>query len=258
MDRQRETSLIFSLEGVMARERERIHEEEAEHRRRLQAAHELQVAAERRSREAEERRRSEQERRFREEQQRAREEAARLQALRQAELERSRIEAEARAKLELVAQQHQHERRIEAIRSDVKRRRDRIVALASSFLATLVALGAAALWFGKLEPESARLQAAYDELVSAERRRSEETRTLVARLEDRRGELLRELERSTARLAEAEDELRLRREPRPGVGRSASPSEPKNPPEARQDCADDGDPLNGCLGKGRAPLNTSK
>jgi colicin import membrane protein len=251
MAEHRETSLIFSLEGLMQRERERILEEEAQHRERLRAAHERQIDTERKAREAEERRRMDQERRFRDEKQRAREEAARLEALRQAELERSRVDAEARAQLEVLAKQHEHERRIEAIRSDVKLRRNRVLALVSSLLAATLACGAAALWFARSEHGDPALKRAYDELVAAERRRGDETRLLVARAEERRLGLLDQLELTTRRLREVEGELQRLGGDKSGRGRAQPrrPGRPATEPAQREACKDDGDPLNGCLKK---------
>jgi colicin import membrane protein len=251
MAEHRETSLIFSLEGLLQRERERIHEEEAQHRERLREAHERQVNAEREAREDEERRRAEQEQRFREERLRAREEAARVEALRHAELERARVDAQARARLEVMAQQQEHERRMADIRKDVVQRRSRLIALTSSALAAALAFGAAALWFGKIAPEGAALQRAYDDLVAAERRRADETRRLVARAEQRRVELLDELERTTNRLHDVEGELERGDERRPPTTRRrpANPVQPPGRPAPREECKDDGDPLNGCLRK---------
>src|SRR5450755_2713809 len=98
MSEQKESSVLFSLKELMNLEEDRIKGEEAEKAATAAAAEKARVEAERAAREAEEARiRSEQERR-RLDDQRSREENARLEAIRHAEMEKTRLEAEQRAR----------------------------------------------------------------------------------------------------------------------------------------------------------------
>src|SRR5277367_2853584 len=100
MSEQKESSVLFSLKELMNLEEDRIKQEEQEKRRQDEAATHARMEAERRVREEEESRiRAEEERRHADEQ-RTREDAARLEAIHTAEIERTRLEAENSARLD--------------------------------------------------------------------------------------------------------------------------------------------------------------
>lgn len=127
MAEQKESSVLFSLKELMGLEEDRIREEEAQKEAAAKAAHEAQLAAERAAREAEEARlRAEEEERQREDQRR-KEEAARLEAIRHAEVEKARAEAEHQARLATVAAQQQHEAAMAALNQDRHKKRLQIM-----------------------------------------------------------------------------------------------------------------------------------
>jgi len=127
MAEQKESSVLFSLKELMGLEEDRIREEEAQKEAAARAAHEAKLAAERAAREAEEARiRAEEEERHREEQRR-KEEGTRLEAIRNAEIERARAEAEHNARLASVAAQQQHEATMAALTQDRHKKRLQIM-----------------------------------------------------------------------------------------------------------------------------------
>lgn len=118
MSEQKESSVLFSLKELMNLEEDRIKTEEAEKQAADQAAEAARLKAEQEAREAEEARiRAEEERRMQEEQ-RAREEAARLDAIKHAEVEKARLESEQKARMEAMAAQQHQERALATIQSD--------------------------------------------------------------------------------------------------------------------------------------------
>lgn len=127
MAEQKESSVLFSLKELMGLEEDRIREEEAQKEAAARAAHEAKLAAERAAREAEEARmRAEEEERQRDDQRR-KEEAARLEAIRVAEIERARAEAEHQARLASVTAQQQHEATMAALSQDRHKKRLQIM-----------------------------------------------------------------------------------------------------------------------------------
>jgi colicin import membrane protein len=118
MSEQKESSVLFSLKELMSLEEDRIRSEEAERTAAAAAAEKARVDAERAARDAEEHRIRAEEERRRLEDQRSREEAARLEAIRVAEIEKARIDAEGRARMEAMAAQQAHERNLAAIKQD--------------------------------------------------------------------------------------------------------------------------------------------
>jgi colicin import membrane protein len=112
MAEQKESSVLFSLKELMNLEEDRIKQEESERKRKEEEALRVKLDAERRAREAEEARMkaAEEERRVGE--QRSREEAARLDAIRQAEVEKARLDAENNARHEAMRRQQEHERQL--------------------------------------------------------------------------------------------------------------------------------------------------
>lgn len=132
MSEQKESSVLFSLKELMSLEEDRIKSEEADKAAAAAAAEKARADAERAARDAEEARIRAEEERRRLEEQRSREEAARLEAIRHAEVEKARVEAEQRARLEAMAAQQQHERSLEQIKGDEskKKLRKTLIAIA--------------------------------------------------------------------------------------------------------------------------------
>ena len=110
MAEQKESSVLFSLKELMNLEEDRIKQEDEEKKRRAEAEVQSRVEAERRARDQEQMRLSAEEERRRSEEQRKKEEAARVEAIRHAEIEKARVEAEQRARMEAMTKQQEHER----------------------------------------------------------------------------------------------------------------------------------------------------
>src|SRR5512138_3672464 len=93
-EEQKESSVLFSLQELFNLEQDRIKQEDDEKKRRAEMEARAREEAERRARAEEQARVMAEEERRRLEESRQREESARLDALRQAEIERARVEAE--------------------------------------------------------------------------------------------------------------------------------------------------------------------
>src|SRR5689334_13954484 len=89
----RESSLLFSLDSLLAHERDKIERERHAAELQKRAALEAALAAERARKAETERRAAEERERILAEERRTREESARLVAIREAEIERVRLEA---------------------------------------------------------------------------------------------------------------------------------------------------------------------
>ncbi|HWA73268.1 MAG TPA: hypothetical protein VG937_13060 [Polyangiaceae bacterium] len=246
----REDSLLFSLETLMARERERVALERAESERQQALATAARIRAEKQRLEAELARERELEQGRLAEQQRLAEHAARLDALRQSELERARREAEARAQSELLAQRHAHERRMTELQLQSSRARDRALAAASTALLALLVPGALWFYFGYARPHAEQLQSELGKLASVERTRADEGLRALRESERERARLAGELGRlqsSTAAPAAAPlTPTRPTPSPTaPALGKLRDPAKPS--PARKQHCKDSADPLNPCL-----------
>jgi colicin import membrane protein len=128
MAEQKESSVLFSLKELMNLEEDRIKQEEADRRRKAEAEMQARAESDRRSREQEEARMRAEEERRRGDEQRSREEAARLEAIRHAELERARLETENAARVEATKRQQEHERQLHVISQDEGKKRLKLIA----------------------------------------------------------------------------------------------------------------------------------
>jgi colicin import membrane protein len=243
----REDSLLFSLEALMVRERERMALERAEIERQQALDAAARINAEKQRLEAELAREHQLEQARLLERRRMEEHAAQLDALRLGEVERARKEAEARARSEVVAQHHAHERRMTELRLQAGKARDRVLALGSTTLLALLIPSVLWVYFGRVRPQALELQAQSAHLVSVERGRADQAARLLAQSEHERRKLTHEV-----------DELRSQRAVRPvEEGTKPSASRPllskpgasagKEPKKTGRKCKDDGDPLNPCL-----------
>jgi len=141
MAEQKESSVLFSLKELMNLEEDRIRTEENEKKRLEEAALQARLDAERRAREQEEARirAAEEERRVHE--QRQREEGARLDAIRNAEMEKARLDAENAARLEQLRHQQEHERQIHALSQDKSKKKLQWIAIASGVFLLIAVIG---------------------------------------------------------------------------------------------------------------------
>jgi hypothetical protein len=243
----REDSLLFSLETLMVRERERLALERAESERRQALAAAARIDQEKRQLEAELLRERAREQARLAEQQRLAEHAARLDALRLGEVERARRESEARAQSEVLAQRHAHERRMTELKMQASKARDRALAVASTALLGLLIPGALLLYFGRIRPQTAELQAESAKLVGVERSRAEQAARLLTQTERERKKLAGEVERLRRSSSSAAEPAQPSPQPNPAsaVPRRNSPS--PVPRGRNVNCKDDSDPLNPCL-----------
>src|SRR5262245_59088479 len=97
MAEQKESSVLFSLKELMTLEEDRIKQEDDDRKKKEQAEVQARLDGERRAREAEEERVRQENERKRQEDQRTREEQARVEAIRQGEVEKARKDAENQA-----------------------------------------------------------------------------------------------------------------------------------------------------------------
>jgi colicin import membrane protein len=118
MAEQKESSVLFSLKELMSLEEDRIKQEENERKRQEDAAIQARLDAERRQREDEEARMAASDEARRVSEQRTREDSTRLDAIRQAEIERARLDAENAARTEQLRHQQEHERQLHAMSQD--------------------------------------------------------------------------------------------------------------------------------------------
>jgi colicin import membrane protein len=137
MAEQKESSVLFSLKELMNLEEDRIKQEEDQKRRAEEEAARVRAEAERRVREEEEARIRADEDRRRAEESRVREESARLEAIRHAEVEKARVEAENQARIEQLRHQQEHERELSKLKHDKSKKR--LVLIASGIGVTAVA-----------------------------------------------------------------------------------------------------------------------
>jgi len=175
MAAQQETSALFSLSELMRLEQNRIAEEDEQRKAKVTAEENARRESERLAREEERVRLKLEEDRRREEAEREREHAARLEAIRQAEIERARVEAEQRGRLAALSAQQQHEQKLAALKSDAgKKRLSRVLRLTLG-LSTVLIVGAAALYFGRLRPETRSEVRSLESLIQGQRQQTEAT-----------------------------------------------------------------------------------
>lgn len=246
----REDSLLFSLETLMARERERVQLERAEAERREALAAAARAAREKERLEAAllHERRLEFERA--EEQRRMAEHAAKLDALRHAEFVRAQTEAKARAESEVAAKRHAHERSLAELALVAKKSRDRALAMASGALLALLIPTALLFHFAHTVPRSRELEGDLRKLISVERARADvatgQLATAAARareLESELGTLRTSLEvRSEAPANAGKSNRAPNSLPKPAPSTSRVPAKSRGTP-----CRDSGDPLDPCL-----------
>ncbi len=141
MAEQKESSVLFSLKELMNLEEDRIKSEENEKKRQEDAAIQARLDAERRVREEEEARMRAADESRRVSEQRTREETARVDAIRHAEMEKARLDAENAARLDQLKQHQEHEHRIHALGQDEGKKKLKYIAIGAVFFLFLVMVG---------------------------------------------------------------------------------------------------------------------
>lgn len=246
MDELRESSLLFSLEGLLETERERVAREarEAQKRRDDEMIRVAEQASRRRL--AQEQEREARERRQALEQERERFETERIEAMKRATIERARIEAEAQMRLVEVEQARKHELSLSQLREAQRTLRYRTLTWLSSGIALAAVIASVSAYFGYIKPAHARDEMQLQSIISTTAERSKTTeRELSA--ERRKNETLsarvKQLEARPAEVA-------------PPPAAKPVVTGPIKPPVAgggkgggttSTPCPDDGDPLRGCL-----------
>lgn len=242
MDELRESSLLFSLEGLLETERERVQREarEAQKRRDEEMIRVAEQAS--RLRLATQQEREARERREALEQERARLEQERLDAMKSASVERARIEAEGQLRLIELEQVRKHDLALSQLRERQLAARYRTLTWLSSAAFGLSVAGGLTVYLGWIRPAEGRqlqhLQGIIDsdtEQAKASQRALTSERSLNLALSARVEQLQAEL----AAAPNVAPEPKLRPAPsHPPVGIRPPP---------HKHCVDNGDPIDGCI-----------
>jgi hypothetical protein len=242
MDELRESSLLFSLEGLMETERERVQREAREEKKRRED--ELRRVAEvaERRRIAAEQEREARARREALEQQREQLEQQRIVTLKHAIVEKARVEAEGQLRLVEAEQARKHDLALAHIREMQRTSRYRTLSWLSSSALGITILGAAVAYFGWIAPAHAREMQLLQKVAQENEELAKSAKVVLA-AEQRKSQAL-------------SDQLQALRtrvpvEPPPQEAKQ-TPSKPpaiiKEPHKTSRDvCVDNGDPLNNCL-----------
>jgi colicin import membrane protein len=242
MDELRESSLLFSLEGLMETERERVQREAREaQKRREDELLRVAEAAERR-RVAQERERESRARREALEREREQLEHERREAMKQASIERARLEADGKLKLIELEQAQKHQLLLAQLREGQRTSQYRALSWLSSAAFAAVLMASLSAYFGWVRPAQAQAARSLQSAV----RQGAEQRAAAERA------LARERENSaqlSARIRQLEAAPPLvtvhpepKRHPQPGTPPTTRPPTTKRGP-----CGDSGDPLDNCL-----------
>jgi colicin import membrane protein len=245
MDELRESSLLFSLEGLLETERERVDREarEAERRREEELARVAEMAERRRL--AVQQEREARERRQTLERERERLEHERGEALKRAAVERARLEAEGQLRLLEAEHQRQHELKLLALREDARASRYRALTWLSGAGCVVGIIGSFVAHFAVIAPAHARAEQELRAMVRSTQDRALASERALEAERRKNQELARAASRSvtTASPADAVDRAPAAQpSPRPGQREVKTTSAP---------CVDNADPLNPCLRGGK-------
>jgi len=248
MDELRESSLLFSLEGLLETERERVLREarEAQKRRDDEMIRVAELASRRRL--AQEQEREARAHRQALEQERERLEEERIDAMKRATVERVRIETEAKMRLVELEQTRKHELSLVQLREGQLTTRYRTLTGLCAGALVLSLTGALVGFFGYVRPAHARelqrlrttIDRTTEQTKSIERARAAE-RAQSQALRDR----VRELEARSAAVASPDAKPTHIGSGRPPLVTPPKPLKPLKPPHGG--CKDTGDPLEKCL-----------
>jgi len=243
----RDSSLLFSLESLMAEERTRIADERREKERQERADEEARKSQVRIRVEAEALAAARERERLAEDERRRAEEAARLDAIRNAELDRARGETQRRMELERREAERRHELELTRIHDASGARTARFGMAATSVLAFVACAALGYLELAVHPAELAKLEATAAATTRTERARAERAEISYKTSEAKRLALetrVRDLEALPTQISPSAPKVHTppSRPPAPG---SKTPRPSVRPPP----CKDDSDPLNPCLGR---------
>jgi len=254
MAEQKESSVLFSLKELMNLEEDRIKQEESARQQQAAAAERARLDAERRARDEEEARLRADDDRRRAEEQRAREDSARLDAIRHAEMEKARLDAENAARTEQLRHQQEHERQIKALSQDKHKKRLTLIATGAG-ISLLIALVGGGLYFKNQADERAAETTRHQQELNEKIAEQEKLQTKLKDQMDKIQQLTDEMTNAKDDAARAEAQRKLleaknqadatqkairNAAPRPGTGGGTSR------PKAPCNCAP-GDPLCNCI-----------
>jgi len=248
MAEQKESSVLFSLKELMNLEEDRIRQEEDTKRKAEEAAAAARAAEERRAREEEEARIRAQEDKRRAEEQRTREESARIEAIRQGEVEKARLDAENAARIEQLRHQQEHERQLAMVNQDSSKKR--IVLIAGGLGVLLIAgLVGGAVALSNAAKQKEQLQAQLADLTSKQEENNRKMSELNERLgkattPEERAQLeaqLDEAKKKQADLATAAAQVKTGGGGARPTGGGGGAARPSNLPKCK--CTGTGDPL---------------
>jgi colicin import membrane protein len=245
-EEQKESSVLFSLQELFSLEQDRIRQEEDEKKRRAEAEAQAREEAERRAREEEQTRLLQEEERRRLDEARKREETARLDALRQGEIERARVEAEKQAQIQAMKAQQDHAMQLAVLKED-KHKKNLTIGI-SIAVGVLVIGGSIGTWQILKAREEAHQQ---EVLAQIELRKQEdEKRRLQAKLDEQAkkvDELIQQLSEanSDAKRAELASQLAAARAEQDKLKRGfGGPKKPGDTSGPKSSCPP-GDPMCG-------------
>lgn len=242
MDELRESSLLFSLEGLLETERERVQREAREAQRRrdeemvrvAEQASRLRLAAQQ-EREARERREAL-------EQERARLEEERIEAMKRASVERARIEAEGQLRLVELEQVRKHDLALSQIRERQQAARYRTLTWLSGTALALSVAGGLVAYFGWLEPAQARQLQHLQSVISSDAEQAKASLRALASERSLNQTLSARIEQLQGQLAVAPNVR-----PEPKLRPVASHPAGATPRPLHKHCVDNGDPIDGCI-----------
>jgi len=247
MAEQKESSVLFSLKELMNLEEDRIRQEEDTKRKAEEAAAAARAETERRAREEEEARIRAQEEKRRGEDLRTREEAARLEAIRHAEVEKARLEAENRARMEQLRHQQEHERQLAMVTQDKSKKRLVLIASGAGVLFIGALVGGAVL-YSNAQKRQQELQAQLSDLTAKQEENNRKMSDLNEQLgkatspEDRARleQQIEDAKKKAAEIAAAQQSVKTGGTVRP-TGGGGTPVVRSNLPKCK--CTGTGDPL---------------
>jgi len=255
MAEQKESSVLFSLKELMSLEEDRIKQEDDDKKRKEAAELHARQETERKALEAEQARMQGDNERRRQDEQRTREEQARVEAIRQGEVEKARHDAENQARLRAMGQQQEHERQLAALSQDKKKKQLTYIALGIGALLIFGGAGGGFAFY-KSGQEQARItavknaeiaeqKAQLDKLMGDLKAQGDAIATSEAALASAKSDADRSAALAKLELAKAEQKktqtniVNIQSRPPPGTGGGTKP---------RTACTcQAGDPLCACL-----------
>ena len=254
MSEQKESSVLFSLKELMTLEEDRIKTEEAEKAAAVAAEEQARAAAEQQAREEEEARIAAEEERRRQDESRQREEAAKLEAIRQAEVEKARLDAEQQARMAAMQAQQEQERALAAIHQDEGKKKLRNYLIGGGIAAFVLVAAIGGIGYSNyVKAEEDRQAAAAEQAALQEKLAKmeadlkagqENINGLMKDLDNAKDEATREKLQAQLQAAKAEQEKKTKQ----FRGMGSAPAKGGGDAPAKQACnCDPNDPLCDCF-----------